>query len=197
MGLATGTLFAGMSTIGCGLGGPSLPASLTLELPDGDTLVAQIGSGPASLANSEWAFFRGPSASGVQFVRLVFDEDGGIESFEENTIAPEIFGSRIILDGQRHNTTQQGLTYVAGVYGAETESGDGIAFEVRLKGFAAGIEAATGSASASATFTDEDRNEMTGTFAFTTAVTITDIPGGNQSDEFEFTAKRIEAVPGG
>lgn len=186
-----GALFVGMTMIGCGLGAPALPASLTVELPDGEERVAQIGSGPVSLANSEWAFFRGSSPSGTQFVRLIFDENGGIESFQDNTIAREIFGDTIILDGARHNTTQQGLTYVAGVYGAETTSGDGIAFEVRIKGFAAGIEAATGSASASATFTNEDHTEMNGTFAFSTAVTITDIPGANQSDEFEFTAIRI------
>ncbi len=62
---------------------------------------------------------------------------------------------------------------------------------MRIIGFAAGIEAATGNASASATFTNEDHTEMNGTFAFSTAVTITNIPGANQSDEFEFTAKRV------
>lgn len=197
IGIVGACVVIGATTMGCGLGAPVLPATLTVDLPDGEQFVAEIGSGPRSLANSQWAFFRGQSASGQQFVRLVFDEDGGIESFEDNTIAPEIFGSRIILDGQRHNTTQQGLTYVAGVYGAETAGGDGIAFEVRLRGFAAGIDAATGRASASATFVDEDRSTMTGTFSFTTEVTITEIEGANQSDEFEFFAQRIDAAPEG
>lgn len=195
IGVVAGTLFVGMTTIGCGLGGPVLPTSLKIELPGGEEQVAQIGSGPVSLADSEWAFFRGSSPSGTQFVRLIFDEDGGIESFQDNTIAREIFGDTIILDGQRHNTAQQGLSYVAGVYGAETASGDGIAFEVRIKGFFAGIDAATGSASASATFTNEEHTEMNGTFAFSIVVTIADIPGGNQSDEFEFTAMRIVEQP--
>ena len=64
---------------GCGAGGSALPSSVDVDLPDGTTTTAPVGSGPSSLANTEWALFRlGATTQGAQFVRLVFDEDGGI-----------------------------------------------------------------------------------------------------------------------
>jgi hypothetical protein len=174
---------------GCG-GGKSLPDQVTVEFPDGSTAAATLGSGPASLANSEWAVFRaGTTGAGTQFVRLVFDEDGGIEEFADNTISPHIFGDTIYLDGQVHATAQSGLTYTAGVYGAESADGQGIAFEVRLKGFFAGFTAATGEASANATRVGDDTLE--GTFYYKTEVTLIDMPEGNQEETFDFIAERL------
>jgi len=180
-------------TAGCGMGGTGLPSSQNVDLPDGSTLAATIGSGPASLANTEWAIYRAASnGQGAQFLRLLFDEDGGLERFEDNTIAAEYFGSSIILDGQKHSTTQAGLSYAAGVYGAETSDGMGIAFTVSLRAYAAGLTAATGEASAVATFDDETKTSMRGTFSYFTQATLVDIEGVNQEDEFDFVAHRLD-----
>jgi len=173
-----------------GCGGSSLPDRVTVEFPDGSTTVATIGSGPASLANSEWAVFRaGATGAGAQFLRLVFDEDGGIKEFADNSISPEIFGDTIYLDGQVHATAQQGLTYTAGVYGAESADGREIAFEVRLKGFFASITAATGEVSASAIRIGDDT--MEGTFYYKTEVTLIDMPEANAEETFDFVAERL------
>ena len=173
-----------------GCGGSSLPDQVTVEFPDGSTAVATVGSGPASLANSEWAVYRANAAGrGAQFVRLVFDDDGGIEEFADNSISPEIFGDTIYLDGEVHATAQQGLTYSAGVYGAESADGQEIAFEVRLKGFFGGLTAATGEASANAIRMGDDTLE--GTFHYKTEVTLIDMPEANAEETFDFVAERL------
>jgi hypothetical protein len=185
-------LLAGLVLPGC-MGAASLPNEVSVTLPDGSQVSAKVGSGPASLANSEWLVYRGTAGTGNPFVRLVFDEDGGIERFEENSISPEIFGSTIHLDGARHNTTQQGLTYVGGVYGAETADGTGIGFEARIVGFAAGLRAASANASVSATFDDGARDTIRGTFSYKSEVTLINLPEGNQEDSFEFVGRRATA----
>ena len=180
-------------SIGCGSGGSGFPSSIEITLPDDTTTTAEVGSGVASLADSEWEVFR-VAADGVtrttMVVTLVFNGKGGVSQFDDNTIASEIFGSQILLDGVRHNTTQQGLQYSAATYGAENESG--FTFEARLLAFAAGIEAANGFATATGTFDENDPDMMTGTFAFKTVVTLFSnsslAADGNQEDEFPFIA---------
>ncbi len=179
-------------TLMVGCAGPSLPQSLEVELPDGSKVEAEIGTGPASLANSEWEVYRVSSTGqAAPFVTLVFDENGSITKFEDNTIAPEIFGDTIILDGQRHSTAQAGLSYSAGVYGADTEDGTEIALETRIKGFAAGIQAATVEARVAGTYTDDTRTSMTGVFSYKSVVPNF-IPNGNVEDEFNFRADRAD-----
>lgn len=151
------------------------------------------------MANTQWAIYRaGATAAGTQFLRLVFDENGGITKFEDNSISPEILGTTILLDGKTHATPEPSVSYKAGVYGAETEDASGITFEIRVKGFAAVLNVASASAGAVGTFDDETRTAMSGTFWYKTKVEnfVIDLVGltaeqANQNEEFDFVAERI------
>ena len=135
---------------GCGSNARDVPTAVTVTLPDGTEERATLGSGVISLAESEWDFFAtGSSAQAAPFIRMRFNENGSLRSFENNTLAQEVFGSRILFDGRRHATNQFGLDYTAATYGAETSDGTGFAFEGRFTAFAGGlVEAANGRASA-------------------------------------------------
>lgn len=178
-------------TVGCG-GGSSVPSAVTIELPDGTEVRATQGSGVITLADSQWDFFRTAStAQGAAFVRIQFGSQGELTRFDNNTIASEIFGSTLIFDGARHNTTQQGLQYAAATFGAETSDSSGFAFQGLLTAFAAGLEAATATATASGTFDADDPDTMRGTFTFSSRVTLLDIPEGNIDDSFTFVGRRV------
>ena len=190
------TVFAAsvsLSLVGCGSrGSTGLPETVTLELLDGTIIEVEQGTGAASLANSQWQFFRtSPSAQALAFVTINFGPDGELESFEDNTIAQEIFGDTIQFDGQRHNTAQKALQYAAATFGAETGDASGFTFEGRLAAFAAGIEAATATATATATYDADDPDTVVGTFTFSTRVSIASIPNGNTDDEFPFVGRRV------
>ena len=106
VGFRNGLVFAaslGLSLAGCGSAQRSgLPETVIIELPDGTTVEAQQGAGAPSLANSRWEFFRtSSSAQSLAFVTIIFGPEGNLESFENNTIAQEIFGDTILFDGQR------------------------------------------------------------------------------------------------
>ena len=166
-----------------------LPSTVIIELPDGSTVEVDEGGGAESLANTAWQFFRG---SGI-FLTIRFGPDGNLAAFENNTIAPEIFGSTILFDGDVHDTAQGGFTYVASTYGAETSDGTGFSFEGRLAVFVAGIQAGSATATATGTFDPDDPDTMTGTFAYSTELTLPfEIPGAEQEAEFEFIAHRVE-----
>jgi hypothetical protein len=154
-----------------------------------------LGSGVITLADTEWDFFNtGANAQAAPFIRVRFNENGSLRSFENNTLAQEVFGSRILFDGRRHATNQFGLDYTAATYGATTEDGTGFAFEGRFTAFAGGlIEAANGRASATGTFDPDDPNVMRGTFSYSMHVTIDLIPYPDQADEFSFVAERVAA----
>lgn len=182
-------LFAG-ATAGCG--GGSLPDSVIIELPDGTITSATMGAGVPSLADSTWQFYQSYGAGQSRaFMVISFGPDGNLELFEDNSIAPAVFGETIIFDGQQHPTTQAGLSYVAATYGAETSDATGFAFEGRLTAYAAGIKAAEATASASGTFAPADPDTMTGTFAFTSEVTLMDMPEANLDESFDFIAHRV------
>jgi hypothetical protein len=190
------TVFAAsvsLSLVGCGsVGGTGLPETVTIELPDGTTVEAEQGAGAPSLANSQWQFFRtAGSAQALPFVTVIFGPDGELESFEDNTIAQEIFGDTILFDGARHNTAQKGLQYAAATFGAETADASGFTFEGRLTALAAGIEAATATATATATYEADDPDTVVGTFTFSTRVSIAAISNGNTDDEFTFVGRRV------
>lgn len=188
------TAIAVFTLAGCGAGRTNLPATVTVELPDGTTVEVEPGSGVASLADSRWEFYRTAAAGqGLSFVTIVFGADGNLESFENSTIAAEIFGSSIRFDGARHDTSQKGLQYAASTYGAETSDGTGFAFEGRMTAFAAGIQAGTADLTATGTFDPDDADTMIGTFTFSTRVTLVSIPGADQDDEFSFIAHRTVA----
>jgi hypothetical protein len=177
-----------------GCGGPAVPAGVEVTLPDGTTVTTTMGSGVISLADSQWDFFQGTGdPRGGAFVRVRFGADGNLESFVDNTIASEIFGSEIIFDGQRHPTAQPVLEYAAATYGAETSDSTGFTFEGRLTAFAAGFEAATATATAMAEFDEVDPDIVHGTFSFTSQVLLFAemFPQGNIDDEFSFVGRRV------
>lgn len=177
---------------GC-FGSPTMPSTVLVELPDGTTVEADQGAGVASLVNTKWQFYRtAQAAQGISFLTLSFGPSGSLDSFENNTIAQEIFGSTLIFDGKKHATSQSGLSYAASTYGAETSDSTGFSFVAKLTAYAAGIEAGNATATATGTFDPDDADTMTGTFAFTTQVTLPiDIPGADQDDEFYFIAHRV------
>lgn len=179
--------------VGCGaLGGSTLPSTVIVELPDGTTAEVEQGAGVMSLADTSWQFIRTSStAQGAAFLTINFGPEGNLYAFQNNTIAQEIFGSTIYFDGEVHSTSQTGMTYTASTYGAETSDGSGFAFEGRMTAFAAGIQAGYATATATGTFNPDDPNTMTGTFAFSTRVTLISIPEANQDDEWAFIAHRV------
>ncbi len=184
--------FALIVLIGCGSQNAGLPTSVTVELPDGTTAEAEQGAGIPSLADSVWQFYRtAGAAQSLAFLTITFGPDGSLEGFEDNTIAPEIFGSSIRFDGRRHETNQKGLQYAASTYGAETPDGTGFAFEGRLTAFAVSIPAGYATANATGTFNPDDPDTMTGTFSYSTRVTLVSIPEANTDDEFAFIAHRV------
>lgn len=169
-----------------------LPSALTIELPDGSSVKADKGAGAPSLANSSWRFFRtAENGQGTAFVTVVFDENGALERFEDNTLVRDIFGSTILFDGKKHPTSQAGLDYAAATYGAQTADATGFTFEGRVTAFAVVVQAASATASATGVFDPDDPNTVRGTFTFSSVVTLISIPEGNQSDEFSYVGQRL------
>lgn len=197
--MRTGTTIA-LCSVGllllAGCSGGGLPSSIELELPDGTVVSAEQGSGVPSLAEKSIVVYRlvGDNRQTTPALILELNENGSIESIADNTLAADVFGDELILDGARHNTTQSGLTYAAATYGAEDTTG-GLAFEMRLQAYFAGLSAAHGFANATGEYVDEDTIE--GTFTFVSEVTLlANSPiaeQGNQNDTFEFSADVVES----
>lgn len=193
-----GTMFwlipvvVGILMIGCGGARNGLPDAVTVTLPDGSEVDATQGAGVVALADTTWDFYRSATnAQGAAFIRVKFGPEGELDRFENSTIASQIFGTTLIFDGERHNTTQSGLTYAAATYGAESEDSGGFAFAGRVTAFAVGLTAATAEASAVAEFDTDDPNTVRGTFSFSSQTTLVDIPEANQDDEFSFVGRRV------
>ncbi|MCO6439292.1 MAG: hypothetical protein J5J06_19555 [Phycisphaerae bacterium] len=180
------------SLSGCGPSNNGLPSQLTVTLPDGSEAPVTLGSGVISLADTRWTFYQAaPNGQGAAFVTIRFGSEGQLEAFEDNTIAANIFGDTILFDGARYPTAIPGVSYAAATYGAESSDATGFAFEGRLTGFAAGLEAASGTASAVGEFDVDDPDTIRGTFSYKTEVTLISIPEGNQEDEFNFVGRRV------
>ncbi len=178
-------------TAGCG-GGGSLPDTVTVELPDGTSAVVSLGAGVPSLADSTWQFYQSfGSGQSLPFMLITFGPQGDLASFENNSIAPEIFGDTILFDGERHATAQAGLSYVAATYGAETSDATGFAFQGLLTAYAAGFKAAEATTIASGTFAPDDPDTMTGEFSIVSEVTIMEMPEANIDESFAFIAHRV------
>ena len=181
-------------TLVSGCTGSSIPESVTITLPDGTQTEATLGSGVLSLANTTWAFYAGSVITGTPFVVINFGPEGNLETFEDNTLAQEVFGDTIIFDGQRHNTTYPGLSYEAATYGAETSDATGFSFVGQLNAFVIILgEVANGSAEATGTFDPNDPGIMTGDFSFDIIITV-EIPGvptENTSESFTFIAQKV------
>lgn len=186
-GLVTATCLS-LSLVGCGFRNSNRPETVTIELPDGTIVEVEQGSGAASLANSQWQFFRIVGSTEALVATIHFGPAGNLESFTENTFSPEIFGDTILFDGQRHSTTQQGLEYTAVTFGAGNASG--FTFEGQLVAFFSGITAATATATATATYVAGDPDTVEGTFAFFVNVLIPVIPE-IPDDTFAFVGRRV------
>ena len=190
--------FALLLSVGCG--GTGLPDTLTVELPDGTQEEVTLGSGVISFADSSWQFYRGVgnSAQGVPFVIIRFGPNGELAAFENNTIASQIFGSDILFDGERHDTTQASLQYAAATYGAETADAHGFAFEGLLAAYVPVLgEVAHATASAVGEFDGDDINTIVGTFEFVSDVTTNAfnlVPKEyvHMEEAFDFIGQRIE-----
>jgi len=183
---------------GCTGRATSLPESVIVTLPDGTQTEATLGAGVLALADTRWEFkqvYAGGQESATPFVTVVFGTNGELTAFENNTIATEIFGDTILFDGKRHETTQPGVTYTAGTFGAETSDANGFTFVGELNAYATVLgKVATATATADGTFDLTDPNTMTGTFAYDSEVLV-DLPGvpaDSFTDEFAYIAHRVE-----
>lgn len=188
MGVAV--LVGAFTWTGCGAGSSALPDSVNLSLPDDTELAAVRGGGSESLASSQWALFDARNDEFLSYV--VFDENGTLDAFVENTIiGEEVFGDRIDTDGASHPTTITGLSYAASTYGVENDSG--FAFQIRAIATFAGVKVGSGRATAVGT---RDGSRMEGTFSYKTTVTQTagvDIPAGLEGeDEFPYYGVLVE-----
>jgi len=182
----------------CGGGNNGLPASVTVELPDGTAVVSTLGSGVISFADSRWQFFRNSAiGQGAPFATIVFGPNGELAAIEDNTIAVEVLGTSLFFDGAKHPTSQAGLTYAAATFGAETADSQGFAFEGQITAFATLVgEVASGTMTASGEFDGGDINTVTGTFEFSfvlssLASSFVTLPEGGTSDSFAFIGRRI------
>ena len=181
---------------GCGAGG--LPATNTVTLPDGTTQNVTLGSGVISLANTEWQFFRTASnAAGAAFVKVQFGAEGNLEAFADNTIASYLFGSTVLFDGQKHDTSQASISYAAATYGAETSDATGFAFVTEMVAYAGPLSVATMTATATAEYDPDDPNVVYGEFEYTAelsslAESFVDIPAESLSDSFTFMGQKVD-----
>ena len=188
---------AGLTTIvlgGCFPANNNLPATVIVELPDGTSVEVEQGGGAPSLADSSWRFFRvtGAAQQANAFVTITFGPGGALEKFDNSTFAQQVFGSTILFDGQQHATSQEGIAYAASTFGAETSDGTGFSFEGRLTAFFTGLPVGGADANATGTFEPDDPNTMTGTFTFSTELSIPiPIEGVEVNDEFDFIARRV------
>ncbi|MGD2108122.1 MAG: hypothetical protein PVI86_01895 [Phycisphaerae bacterium] len=174
----------------------SLPSTVIIELPDGTEVEVTEGAGVASLADTTWQFYQSVNgARGAVFLKITFGPQGNLEGFKDNTIAPEIFGSEILFDGEKHATGLEGVSYAASTYGAETSDGTGFTFAGRMTAWFGPIVAGEATADATGNFDPDDPDTMTGTFAFSTDVSFFEIPEAELDEEFDFIATKI--VDGG
>ncbi len=185
-----------LASTGCGNRNNAVPETVTVELPDGTSTTATLGAGVPSLADSTWEFFvtgdlEDPAAQGLPFLVITFGPEGELTRFDGNTFSPEIFGDTLYFDGKNHSTNQQGLSYTAGTYGAETTDATGFSFVGRLTALAAGFTAANATITATGTFDAEDPDTMTGELTFSVRTTVDFIPNGNMDEDFAFIAHRV------
>lgn len=181
---------------GCGNKPGQVPDTVTVELPDGTTSTVTLGAGVPSLSSSTWEFFitgepDSSSAQSLPFLVISFGPEGELTQFDENSLAPEIFGDTIYFDGQSHSTNQAGLSYVAGTYGAETADATGFSFVGKLSALAAGFPAANATATASGTFEPDDPDTMSGIFEFSVRATVDFIPNVDMDEAYTFIAHRV------
>lgn len=191
--VATALVSAGS---GCGSRQAAVPQTVTVDLPDGTTSTVTLGAGVPSLANSSWEFYvtgdaESASAQSIPFLVISFGAGGELARFDGSFLAPEIFGDTIYFDGQAHTTNQQGLSYVAGTYGAETSDATGFTFVGKLTALAAGFTAANATATATGTFEADDPDTMTGEISFSVRATVDFIPNANMDEAYTFIAHRV------
>lgn len=179
-----------LAACGCN-GGAGVPSSVSVGLPDASEQTAGLGEGAASLADTAWDLYE--ASTGRFLVTLEFDENGALSRLADNQIvATEVIGGEVVADGKSHATATDGLTYAAGTYGAENDSGFG--FTARVRAYYGGL--LVGSASASA-MGEHDDETMIGTFSYKSQVEVGIVAGAleeaNGSGSFEFIGYRVDA----
>jgi len=190
--------FAVISLLGCSGSATGLPESVTVALPDGTQAEATLGAGVLALADTTWEFTRvyaGGTLGGTPFIRVTFGPEGELTSFEDNTIATELFGDTILFDGAMHATSQEGVSYTAGTFGAATSDATGFAFVGEINAFAAVLgKVATATVTARGEFDADDPNIMSGTFMFEgeVLVEVPGVPADSFADQFDYVARRVE-----
>jgi hypothetical protein len=190
-------IFCGLVLASAGCGNRNaVPETVTVQLPDGTSTTATLGAGVPSLADSTWEFYvtgnlENPAAQSLPFLVITFGPEGELTRFDGNTFSPEIFGDTIYFDGENHATSQQGLSYTAGTYGAETADASGFSFVGRLTAFAAGFTAANATITATGTFDSEDPDTMTGELTFSVRATVDFIPNADMDAGYAFIAHRV------
>jgi hypothetical protein len=126
----------GFAVAGC----DSCPASVPITLGDGTTQVASDSSGPASFANSKWAFHASALPAPLTFQNTLIPEAGellfrmefgaqgqALRVYDNQVIGPADFGPQIILDRLTHPMTMPSLTHASSGYVAESGAATGVA----------------------------------------------------------------------
>lgn len=118
----------------------SCPASVPVTLGDATTQVASDSSGPASFANSKWAFYASPLPAPLTFLNTVIPQAGellfrmefgaqgqALRVYDNQVIGPADFGPQILLDRLAHSMTMPSLTHASSGYVAEKGAASGVA----------------------------------------------------------------------
>lgn len=178
--------------------------------PATTTVIASVGTGPESLANTKWACYRAQSEAdhtmgyvpnsdgsgwlpsplpGELIARAEFGPTGEVQRVFDNAVYfPDILGTEAIPDGRVRPTPFPGMSYAAGSYGASI--GDTFAFAATLNVWLGGARLGTAVASAYGTV---DGDRLQGRFTFEVAMSVPGTPiGSGGSDEYEFYAVREE-----
>jgi hypothetical protein len=189
-GTALTPLFCVALIVGCG--DPGVPESMMLQLPDGSTVEADLGSGAATLANSTWQFVNATdTGSETLALTLSFGDDGELLGVADSPLLQPLFGDAIQLDGKRHATRQAGVQNAAGAYTTESEDGEEVAIGGLAIAYVAGIEGGKANVLAFATFDEGGTDILRGHVAFSTRVTLLEIEGADVNESLNFIGFRV------
>ena len=172
------------------------PETETLTLPDGTVVTVGQDDGAVSLADSRWELRNG----GTPFVTFVFDDGGNLTTFTDFTLASDLLGSELILDGKKHSTGLPLVEYSAITFEAETDDGTGFTFVTLISAFAPIIgEIASATATATSQLDPDDPDIMTGDFVFDVTfdipsllLSLVPVPVEDIHMDLDFTAFRVE-----
>jgi hypothetical protein len=128
---------------GCGGGGESLPGSLVVPMPAGQSLEAGLGTGPPSLANTKWDIHDAAKPNDPAIASVEFGASGQIVKFNlSGDVSSNVSGApqSMVIDEKSH-TFFPPVTYVAGSYGGQ--AGEDVGASVFARLFSGPTEIAT------------------------------------------------------